>query len=54
MSSLRQIPFGRELSSSPEHTQALGRALALHLLPGDLVALEGELGSGKTCLIQGL
>ncbi|MBT4610792.1 MAG: tRNA (adenosine(37)-N6)-threonylcarbamoyltransferase complex ATPase subunit type 1 TsaE [Gemmatimonadetes bacterium] len=54
MSSVRQIPFDRELSSSPEQTQALGRELASHLLPGDLVALEGELGSGKTCLIQGL
>ena len=50
----RTVPFQREVTSSPEQTQALGAALATHLHPGDLIALEGDLGSGKTCLIQGL
>ncbi|MBT3344659.1 MAG: tRNA (adenosine(37)-N6)-threonylcarbamoyltransferase complex ATPase subunit type 1 TsaE [Gemmatimonadetes bacterium] len=50
----RHIPFDREVTSSPEQTQALGQQLAHELRPGDLVALQGDLGSGKTCLIQGL
>ncbi|RUM88744.1 MAG: tRNA (adenosine(37)-N6)-threonylcarbamoyltransferase complex ATPase subunit type 1 TsaE [Thermodesulfatator sp.] len=39
---------------SPEETQALGESLARRLSPGDLVALVGELGSGKTTFVQGL
>ena len=27
--------------------------MALHLRPGDVVALTGELGAGKTCFVQG-
>ena len=42
------------VSHSPEETQAFGRALARRLEAGDLVAFEGDLGSGKTCLIQGI
>jgi len=37
-----------------EETQALGRRLSQALKPGDVVSLTGPLGSGKTCLIQGL
>ena len=40
-------------TSSPE-TQALGAELGLSLAPGELVAFYGDLGSGKTCMIQGL
>ncbi len=50
----RQPTFECEITQSPDQTQALGRELAGHLQPGDLVAFKGELGSGKTCLIQGL
>jgi tRNA threonylcarbamoyladenosine biosynthesis protein TsaE len=32
----------------------LGRILAQHLLPGDILAFWGDLGAGKTCLIQGI
>jgi tRNA threonylcarbamoyladenosine biosynthesis protein TsaE len=39
---------------SPEETQALGRRLGEALAPGMVVALIGELGSGKTTLIQGI
>jgi tRNA threonylcarbamoyladenosine biosynthesis protein TsaE len=32
----------------------LGRELASHLRPGDLVILAGPLGAGKTTLVQGI
>lgn len=35
-------------------TQALGIALGKLLLPGDVLLLQGDLGSGKTTLVQGL
>ena len=41
-------------SSSPEETRVLGKDLASRLRRGDCVALFGDLGSGKTCLIQGI
>jgi tRNA threonylcarbamoyladenosine biosynthesis protein TsaE len=41
-------------TNSPEETEALGRSLARELTPGDVVALMGELGSGKTCFVQGI
>ena len=37
-----------------ETTKAWGRALAGRLQAGDLVILVGELGAGKTTLVQGL
>ncbi len=39
---------------SEEETRAFGRRLAAVLRPGDVVALEGELGAGKTVLVQGI
>ena len=41
-------------SRSPEETHAVGARLAESLGPGDVVALTGELGAGKTCFAQGL
>jgi tRNA threonylcarbamoyladenosine biosynthesis protein TsaE len=38
----------------PEATEALGRRLAAQLRAGDVVALFGELGSGKTTLARGI
>jgi len=39
---------------APEDTRAIARRLGGLLLPGDLVALVGPLGAGKTCFVQGL
>lgn len=41
-------------SNSPEQTRRLGIQLGGLLRPGDLICLEGELGAGKTTLVQGL
>ena len=42
------------LSASVEETQAFGESLGRALRAGDVIALYGELGSGKTTLIQGI
>jgi len=39
---------------SQEETEALGRRLAALLPIGAVVALRGELASGKTCLVRGM
>jgi len=41
-------------SDSPGRTRALGAALATHLEAGDVILLSGELGAGKTVLVQGI
>jgi tRNA threonylcarbamoyladenosine biosynthesis protein TsaE len=42
------------ITSSPAETRSLGAGLGKTLSPGDLVCLEGDLGSGKTTFVQGL
>ena len=42
------------ITSSPEETKKLGENLAQGFSPGQVVALFGPLGSGKTCLTQGI
>ncbi len=42
------------LLASPTHTAAVGEALGRALRGGDVLALEGELGAGKTSLVRGL
>jgi tRNA threonylcarbamoyladenosine biosynthesis protein TsaE len=42
------------LTRSAEKTRELGRALGRLLLPGDFVALLGELGTGKTEFVRGV
>jgi len=42
------------VTRSPEATEALGEALGRELEAGAVIALDGELGSGKTCLVRGL
>jgi tRNA threonylcarbamoyladenosine biosynthesis protein TsaE len=41
-------------SRSPEQTRRLGMRLGALLQPGNLVCLQGELGAGKTTLVQGI
>lgn len=38
----------------PEETEAMGRRLAAALRPGDVVALYGDLGAGKTTFARGV
>ena len=42
------------VSRSPDQTQRLGARLGALLRGGNVVCLEGPLGSGKTCLAQGI
>ncbi len=42
------------VSNSVEETVTLGRELGKRLLPGDFIALIGDLGSGKTHFVQGV
>ncbi|HZF95832.1 MAG TPA: tRNA (adenosine(37)-N6)-threonylcarbamoyltransferase complex ATPase subunit type 1 TsaE [Allosphingosinicella sp.] len=40
--------------TGPEETEALGARIAALLRPGDVLALYGDLGAGKTTLARGL
>ena len=42
------------ISHSAAETIAFGRQLAATLQPGDVLALIGDLGAGKTCLVKGI
>ena len=39
---------------SPEETEQIGYTLAQKLLPGTVIAYEGDLGAGKTAFTRGL
>ncbi len=41
-------------TASEAETVALARTLAGRLTGGEMICLEGELGSGKTCFVRGL
>ena len=47
------MPF-ETISRSESETEALGAVLAKDLRPGDVVALTGDLGAGKTAFVRGL
>ena len=42
------------ISRSPEQTRRIGMRLGGLLRPGDILGLVGDLGSGKTTLVQGI
>lgn len=44
----------RYFSSSEQETEELACLLAIHLIPGTVITLDGDLGAGKTRFSQGL
>jgi tRNA threonylcarbamoyl adenosine modification protein YjeE len=42
------------VTDSPLQTEVLGRVLGAALRAGDVLALDGDLGAGKTVLVRGL
>jgi tRNA threonylcarbamoyladenosine biosynthesis protein TsaE len=42
------------ISNSPVETEAVAQRLAVDLIAGSVLALKGELGSGKTSFTQGI
>jgi tRNA threonylcarbamoyladenosine biosynthesis protein TsaE len=42
------------LTASPEETEAVAGSLVARLEGGAVLALHGDLGSGKTCFVQGI
>ncbi|MFP4641110.1 MAG: tRNA (adenosine(37)-N6)-threonylcarbamoyltransferase complex ATPase subunit type 1 TsaE [Chloroflexota bacterium] len=42
------------ITHSPEQTQEIGSIIGEFAQPGDLLLLVGDLGTGKTCLVQGI
>lgn len=49
-----QVTEFRFVSRSPEQTREIAAEFARFLLPGDVIACMGDLGSGKTTFIGGL
>ncbi len=49
-----EAPLGTFSTHAPSETQQLGQSLGRSLGPSSLVAFRGDLGSGKTCMIQGI
>lgn len=45
---------GARVTAAPAETRRLGTALGAALRAGDVVVLEGPLGSGKTCFVAGV
>jgi tRNA threonylcarbamoyl adenosine modification protein YjeE len=48
------VPGITRTSTSQEYTAAMARGLAALLRPGDVIALSGELGAGKTTFVRAL
>jgi tRNA threonylcarbamoyladenosine biosynthesis protein TsaE len=42
------------ISKTPEETRRFGRKLAVEMAQGGVICLFGDLGAGKTTLVQGL
>lgn len=50
----RKTRMIRFKTTSPEQTEKFGYELAKSLCAGDVIALTGDLGAGKTCLTRGI
>jgi tRNA threonylcarbamoyladenosine biosynthesis protein TsaE len=48
------VPRFQITTGSPRETEQLGACIGSLLHPGDVVALQGDLGGGKTCLTRGV
>ena len=48
------MPIKTFHSKTPAETQTIGEQIGRQLRQGDLVALIGDLGTGKPCLTQGI
>ena len=42
------------ITHSPDETEAFAKDLASSLKPGDVIAMRGEMGAGKTAFVRGL
>ncbi len=51
---IRDCPVATIISNSPAETEAMGQKLAKEVHAGSVLALKGELGSGKTLFTKGL
>lgn len=51
---MRSQPLFKFLLTSGEATQNLGKQLGKSLPPGTILLLKGDLGAGKTTLVQGI
>lgn len=52
---MTSVPTNQVLTTtSAEQTRNFGKSLVTQLQPGDLITLQGELGAGKTTLVQGV
>ncbi len=54
MCSREPLAWTGACTCGPEETRQAGAEFVSHLKPGDVVALHGELGSGKTTFVQGM
>ena len=50
----QSMSYFKLISHSPEQTQKIGVSIGELALPGDILLLVGSLGTGKTCLTQGI
>ena len=51
---MRRLELPQDLLTTPEAVREAGALLAPQLQPGDVLALCGDLGAGKTTLVRGL
>src|SRR5437763_15413170 len=54
LSIINFFPVATFISNSAEETESFGRQFAEKIRPGDVLALTGGLGSGKTQFVKGL
>jgi tRNA threonylcarbamoyladenosine biosynthesis protein TsaE len=53
MSPTGPLPLGMHRTAGAAETEAIAARMAAALVPGDVVLLSGELGSGKTTFVRG-